>query len=232
MNTMTELDPGCALFIKRYLTRSDIVKLPLLFILGLCVGAWMNDVKWTDIISAVATTSLAALGFITFYRWSYYKRRDDAYIKAKDYLSALTNIKSILFEGLDFEFFHLCPKAGSIVESSETYHVRVEHVFSLANDLFFAHISLSRVKSELTFWKVCLSPSFEELHTSLCDDLGRLSTIMHAFCSQLHFRYFKDGDNLNEINRHEGMYNKCRNSIRQTMDKQNELGFDRAFDFE
>ncbi len=67
------------------------------FILGFCFGATdfhesFKGVSWTNVLSSMTTLSGFLLAFASYNQWLSNKKRDDAYLVAKDYLKLLLNI--------------------------------------------------------------------------------------------------------------------------------------------
>jgi Txe/YoeB family toxin of Txe-Axe toxin-antitoxin module len=208
----------------------------LAFVLGFCFGATdyhesFKGVPWTNIVSTVTTLSGFLLAFTTYYQWLSNKKRDDAYLVAKNYLSALNEIREILRE-LNFQYWHLCPSPGQLVEQKETYSKRIEHVSNLSHSLYLARVNLNQAKSELTFWKVRLSDSFEEKHNFFNKDLTNIGVVMTGFNSQLYHYHVKDNENIGEVLSHKEMYDSYVNSVTSVLDERVLLGFEKVFKFE
>jgi hypothetical protein len=195
------------------------------------VSAVTKDVKWTDIVSAVTTVSAFLFAFTTYYQWLKNKKKDDAYLVAKSYLSALNEIREILRE-IDFQYWHLCPSEGQLVESKETSSKRIEHANNLSHSLYLARVNINQVKSELTFWKVKLSESFEAKHNSVNNDLANIGVVMMGLNSQLYQYYVKDKENLESVFSEKKMYDKYINSVNCILDERVLLGFEKVFKFE
>jgi len=206
------------------------------FILGFCFGATdfhesFKGVSWTNILSSITTLSGFLLAFASYNQWLSNKKRDDAYLVAKDYLGSLNEIMEILRE-INFQYFHLCPSPGLSVELNEISQKRIEHVHNLSHSLYLARVRLNQAKSELVFWKVRLSDTFDEKHNSFNKDLTNINVVMTGLNSQLYHHYFKDNENLDEVLRHKDMYDQYMNAVTTILDERVLLGFEKVFIFE
>jgi hypothetical protein len=208
----------------------------LAFILGFCFGATdyhesFKGIPWTNIVSTVTTLSGFLLAITTYNQWLSNKKRDDAYLVAKNYLSALNEIREILRE-LSFQYWHLCPSEGLLVEAKEISGKRIEHANNLSHSLYLARVNINQAKSELTFWNVRLSDSFEEKHKSFNNNLASVDVIMMGLNSQLYQYHVKDKENLGDVLSHKEMYDKYMNSVTDILDERVLLGFEKVFKFE
>jgi len=119
-----------------------------------------------------------------------------------------------------------------LVEPNETSRKRVEHVGDLSYSLYLARVSLNQSKSELTFWKVRLSDTFDEKHNSFNNDLTNIDVVMTGLNSQLYHHYFNDDENLDEVLRNKNMYDQYVNAATALLDERVLLGFEKVFIFE
>jgi hypothetical protein len=182
-------------------------------------------------ISSVVSVLGFLLAFTTYTQWLGNKKRDDAYLKAKDYLSAWNEIREILKE-LTYHYNCLCPSPGKIFEAKETSTKRIEHIYNLQHSLPLAKQKLNQAKSELTFWKVRLRDSFEKKHNSLNDNLSDISVVMMGLNSQLHQYYVEDNKNTTNISSEKQYYDDYVSSAINILDEIMLLGFEDVFNFE
>jgi len=133
---------------------------------------------------------------------------------------------------INLQYSYLCPSPGLLVEPNETSRKRVEHVGDLSYSLYLARVSLNQSKSELTFWKVRLSDTFDEKHNSFNNDLTNIDVVMTGLNSQLYHHYFNDDENLDEVLRNKNMYDQYVNAATALLDERVLLGFEKVFIFE
>lgn len=75
----------------------------MVFLFGVVIDATdyqslVKEVKWTDIIAALATVVTAIIVYMTYSRWLDSKKREDAYQTSKNYISCLVDISELLDE--------------------------------------------------------------------------------------------------------------------------------------
>lgn len=172
----------------------------LFFILGLCIGATsyhelLKGVNWANIISSVVSVLGFSLAFLTYNQWLTNKQNDDSYLIAKNYIAALKEIKEAL-RAISFEYFYLCPAPGVIVESKESSAKRIQDLYDLSRSLYSAQFELNDSESELAFWKVELSNSFNKKHSSLNKALNDINVIVRALNSQLYHYHVQEEKTL------------------------------------
>ena len=143
----------------------------------------------------------------------------------------MNEIGEILRE-INFQYFHLCPSPGLLVEANEISRKRIEHVENLSQGLYSARIKLNQSKSELAFWKIKLSDTFDEKNNSFNKDLANINSVMTSLNSQLYCYYSNDNENLDEVLRHKEMYDQYMNSVTNLLDERVLLGFENVFKFE
>ena len=157
-----------------------------------------TDVKWTDIGGLLVTFFGFLFGFHTYFQWLNGKRKEDAYLSAKRYVASIEEIEEHLHE-LDYQYFHICPAAGTIVESNDISLKRVEHLHSVLEYLYIARRNMHKCHRELTFWNVRLIDEFDGRHKDINKVLDNISVVSSALNSQLSIFVKNDMSNMNEV---------------------------------
>ena len=205
---------------------------------GLFLGILANlnysiEAKWTDIFTLFVASAGVVLGYITFFRWVGNKKKDDSYLSAKDYLSALNEIRELIRE-IDFQYSHLCPAPGLLVEPLEITNERLERLEQLKHQLYEARVNLHHCKDELSFWNVKLSDSFTDKHDQFVKDITNLNTVMTGFNSQLYHFYNSEEEEgrSQSVQRHKKMFNDYLIPAFDFLDSRIKMGFENVFIFQ
>lgn len=170
------------------------------------------------------------LAFTTYNQWLGNKKRDDAYLIAKDYISALNETREIIRE-LNFHYNHLCPSPGLIIESQENATRRIEYICGLSQNLRIAKVKINTVKSELNFWNVRLSETFDIKHSLLNEYLTNISVVLIGLNSQLQQYYAEKKDNIAEVMSEKKLYDSYVCSAINVLEERLSLDFEKVFVF-
>jgi hypothetical protein len=182
-------------------------------------------IPWTSIVAAV----INLLSFLLpFKLWLGNKKRDDAYLKAKDFFGSLNEIVKILRE-INFQYFHLCPSPGLLIEFNEISRKRIEDVDNLSHSLDLATLRLNQSKGELAFWKVRFSDTFDEKYNSFKKDLTNIEDVITDLNSQLYHFYLKDNENFDGVSCHKDSYDQYMNTLTTLLNEMYLLGFEKSF---
>lgn len=166
-----------------------------LLIVVLCIlivdrNQMFSDVKWTDVGVFLVTFLGFTFGFFTYFQWLHNKQKEDAYLSAKKYIASIDEIEECLYE-LMFQYGHICPASGVLVESRDISEKRIEHLNIVWDYLYQAHRNLYKAHRELEFWKVGLKHNFIEDHESMNQILRNISVTCSVLNNQL-FWFIKD----------------------------------------
>lgn len=165
----------------------------LAFLFGVIIEATdyrflTKDIKWTDILSALATLGTAIIVYVTYAKWLDLKKREDAYQTSKDYISCLVNISDLLNDFM-YPLEVAVPQTGSMEITSEQCKSLLADSNEAFHKLSYKAQQLARVKSELQFWSVRLTPEFEKNHDLLLCELDNVFVVGGALQSQLLWYY-------------------------------------------
>ncbi|MGL4545808.1 MAG: hypothetical protein ACRCUU_09730 [Plesiomonas sp.] len=168
----------------------------MVFLFGVVIDATdyqslVKEVKWTDIIAALATVVTAIIVYMTYSRWLDSKKREDAYQTSKNYISCLVDISELLDETMS-PFEQCVPQAGGIPIKCE----QSNSLLANSNDALYKLIAkaktLARTKSELSFWEVSLVPEFEKNHERILQEVSDVFVVAGALQSQVYWYYNVD----------------------------------------
>ncbi|UCA10450.1 hypothetical protein LA364_17555 [Aeromonas enteropelogenes] len=151
----------------------------------------VKDVKWTDIISVIATVVTTIIIYFTYSKWLDSKKREDAYQTSKDYISCLVDISELL-DNLMSPFEQCVPQAGGIPLKSKQSDSLLANSNEALHKLLENYKRLARTKSELRFWEVSLAPEFEKKHVELLQEISSIYIIADALQSQVYWYYNVD----------------------------------------
>ena len=150
-----------------------------------------KDIKWTDILSALATVGTAIIVYVTYAKWLQSKKREDAYQTSKEYISCLVSI-SELVNDLMYPLEFAVPQAGNMVINREQSNSLLADSNEAFHKLTYKAQQLVRIKSELKFWGVKLAPEFEKNHDLLLRELSNAFVVTGALHSQINWYYNVD----------------------------------------
>jgi hypothetical protein len=150
-----------------------------------------KDIKWTDILSALATVGTAIIVYVTYAKWLESKKREDAYQTSKEYISCLVSI-SELVNDLMYPLEFAVPQAGNMVINREQSNSLLADSNEAFHKLTYKAQQLGRIKSELKFWGVRLAPEFEKNHDLLLRELSNAFVVTGALQSQINWYYNVD----------------------------------------
>ncbi|EJS4016937.1 hypothetical protein ACJZRZ_003807 [Vibrio parahaemolyticus] len=150
-----------------------------------------KDIKWTDILSALATVGTAIIVYVTYAKWLQSKKREDAYQTSKEYISCLVSI-SELVNDLMYPLEFAVPQAGNMVINREQSNSLLADSNEAFHKLTYKAQQLVRIKSELKFWGVKLAPEFEKNHDLLLRELSNAFAVTEALHSQINWYYNVD----------------------------------------
>ena len=219
--------------------RSKIIPIAILsigaFIIGLCIGASeyksaLDGIKWTDVASLSITFLGFSLAFYTYHQWLNDKKQEDSYLIAKQYLSAIDQVRECLND-LSFHYHSMCPAPGVIVESKEVTTQRLEHVNKVWHELYQSKVMVLNSKRELAFWKVSLTEGFSEKHDEFIKELDAISVISNCLNSQLYHFHIKEADNMNEVIREKSMLDDNLSRAYKIINERIDMGFEKVFSF-
>ncbi|MCS6134160.1 hypothetical protein G3496_04360 [Shewanella baltica] len=190
-----------------------------------------NDVKWTDVGTLLVTFLGFAFGFYTYFQWLGNKRKEDSYISAKRYLSAIDEVEENLHE-LAFHYNHICPTPGLLIEDKDVSIKRIEHLHNVWGNLYQSRRNLYKANRELAFWNVELVPDAKQNYDFLNQSLDNISVVSSALNSQLHHFICKDSSNMNEVIRHKERFDELQRSAYKVAQHRIDTGFKAMFRFE
>ncbi len=147
-----------------------------------------KDIKWTDILSALATVGTAIIVYVTYAKWLESKKREDAYQTSKEYILCLVSI-SELVNDLMYPLEFAVPQAGNMVINREQSNSLLADSNEAFHKLTYKAQQLVRIKSELKFWGVKLAPEFEKNHDLLLRELSNAFAVTEALQSQINWYY-------------------------------------------
>ena len=205
------------------------------FIIGLCIGASeyksaLTGIKWTDVASLSVTFLGFSLAFYTYHQWLNNKKKEDSYLKAKQYLSAIDQVRECLND-LSFHYNSMCPAPGVVVESKEVTIQRIEHVNKVWHELYQAKVMVLNTKRELSFWKVSLTKGFGEKHDTFIKELDSISVISNCLNSQLYHYHVKGAGNMHEVIREKTMLDEKVLLVFKVISERIDMGFEKVFFF-
>lgn len=206
------------------------------FIIGLCIGASefksaLIGIKWTDIASLLLTFFGFSLAFYTYHQWLNNKKKEDSYLIAKKYLSAIDQVRECLND-LSFHYNLMCPAAGVIVEPKEVSAQRIEHVNKAWHELYQSKLIVLNSKRELAFWKVSLTECFGEKHKEFIKCLDSISVITSCLNSQLYHFHIKEADNMKDVIQEKKMLDEHFIIVYKIINERIDMGFEKVFIFE
>lgn len=206
-----------------------------LLVIGYYIGATehkniFSDVKWTDIGTLIVTFVGFAFGFFTYFQWLSSKRKEDAYLAAKKYIASIDEIEEHLHELL-FQYNHICPAPGVVIENKDLSANRIEHLNNVWNYLYQARRSLYKSHRELEFWNVRLTSGFSEDYKTVNKSLDKISVVCSSLNNQL-FHFIKSNmKNINSVIQHKKQFDELYNGIHEVTQKRVQCGFKAIFRF-
>jgi hypothetical protein len=208
----------------------------LVFVIGFCLGATdyhesLKGVNWANILSPVVSLLGFSFAIVTYNQWLNKKKQDDAYLVAKEYLSALNKIEDALI-AINFQYSYLCPVPGLAVEPREISIKRIEEIDNLRNSFYSGQVDINKYKRELIFWKVKLNDIYEEKHNYLNQHLRDINSIMFCLNSQLCGYYVERRENIQEVIRHKEMFDEHLKIVQAILYERFSQGFENMFKFE
>lgn len=206
-----------------------------LLVIGYCIGAtehknMLSDVKWTDIGTLLVTFFGFSFGFFTYFQWLSSKRKEDAYLAAKKYVASIDEIEEHLNELL-FQYNHICPAPGLLVENKDISVKRIEHLNNVWNHLYLARRNLYKSHRELEFWNVKLKDVFSEDYEAMNKSLDNISVVSSALNNQLFHFIESNMENIDSVIRHKKQFDELYNGIHQVTQKRVQCGFKAIFRF-
>lgn len=206
-----------------------------LLLIGYCIGATENenlfsDVKWTDVGTLLVTFFGFAFGFFTYFQWLSDKRKEDAYLAAKKYIASIDEIEEHLHELL-FQYNHICPADGVMVESKDVSVKRIEHLNNVWGYLYQARRSLYKSHRELEFWNVMLTDEFSDAYKAVNKSLDNISVVSSALNNQLFHFIERNVENMDSVIRHKKQFDELYNGIHEVTQKRVQCGFKAIFRF-
>ncbi len=206
-----------------------------MLVIGLCIGASeyksaLNGIKWTDVGSLLLTFFGFCLAFYTYHQWLNKKKKDDSYLIAKKYLSAIERVRECLYD-ISFHYHSMCPAPGVIVEPKEVSAQRIEHVNKVWHELYQSKVMVLDSKRELAFWDVSLTDDFSEKHNEFIKNMDSISVISNCLNSQLYHFLIKDDDNMSEVIREKKMLDEKIRAVHEVISQRIEIGFEKVFHF-
>ncbi|MGP9799541.1 hypothetical protein [Rheinheimera sp. NSM] len=207
-----------------------------LLVIGYCIGTtehknMFSGVKWTDIGTLLVTFFGFAFGFFTYFQWLSSKRKEDAYLAAKKYVASIDEIEEHLHELL-FQYNHLCPVPGLLVERKDISVKRIEHLNNVWSYLYQARRSLYKSHRELEFWNVKLTDVFSEDYEAMNKSLDNISVVSSVLNNQLFHFIDNNMENMDFVIRHKKQFDELYNGIHQVTQKRVQCGFKEIFRFD
>ena len=193
----------------------------------------MAGVSLTSIITSCTGIAGFFLAFLTYSQWLTNKRKDDSYLFAKNYLTALNDIREILGE-INFQYGRLCPVPGLAVEPEEIMKNRIENVNILKEKFSLANRNLIYARSELAFWKVKLVDAINKKHEALTKDLRDIYIVIDCLNHQLCIFYLSTSCNKDtqQITIHKKKFDEDFNSVMSILNERLSQNFEDFFIFE
>jgi hypothetical protein len=206
-----------------------------LLVIGYCIEATEHksiflDVKWTDIGSLLLTFFGFSFGFFTYFQWQSSKRKEDAYLAAKKYIASIDEIEEHLHELL-FQYSHICPAPGVVVENHDVSVKRIEHLNNVWNSLYQARQSLYKSHRELEFWNVRLADGFSEDYKVVNKSLDNISIVSSALNNQLFHFIESNMKNIDYVIQHKNQFDELYSGINKVTQKRVQCGFKSIFRF-
>ncbi|WP_410499089.1 hypothetical protein [Chitinibacter sp. S2-10] len=203
--------------------------------IGFYVGATeykdaFSGIKWTDVGTFLVTFFGVIFGFYTYFQWLNNKYKEDAYLAAKKYIASIDEIEEQLDELL-FQYNHICPAAGLVVENIDISLGRIKHLDSVCNLLYQARRNLNKSHRELEFWNVFLTNEYTKKHLEINKALANISSISYTLNNQL-FHFIKSGmENTSDVTQHKSRLDEeCRLMHKYTQERI-QKGFQVIFEF-
>ncbi len=206
-----------------------------LFAFGFHMGATehtqaFSDIKWTDVGALVVTAFGFSFGFLTYFQWLGGKRKEDAYLAAKKYITALEEVEEHLHELL-LQYNHIFQKATLSKGGKNTSTKHIEHLSSIWNHLYQDRRNLYKAHRELEFWNVKLNPEFAEDYQTmkqLVKDISLLCSSLNHYLSHFIDNNKEDGHLVVE---HKEEFDRLYEEIHQLAKKRVQSGFTAIFKF-
>ena len=206
-----------------------------ILLIGYFIGATedkklFSDVKWTDIGMLLVTFFGFSSGFFTYFQWLNSKRKEDAYLSAKKYIASIDEVEEHLNELL-FQYKHICPANGLVVESKDVSAKRIEHLNNVLGYLYQARRNLYKSHRELEFWNVNLTDEFSKDYKAVNNSLDRISIVSSALNNQL-FHFIEDKTSYgSSVIRHKNEFDELYDEIYKLTQKRMKHGFKSIFIF-
>ena len=205
------------------------------FIAGFCIGSseyqnMFTAVKWTDIGMLIVTLGGFFFAFFTYFQWFNGKRKEDAYLVAKKYVASIAEVEEYLHDFL-FQYGHICPTAGLMIEQQDVSLKRIEHLDKVWDYLYQARRNLYKSHRELAFWNVVLDPAFTKHHedvNKLLDDISVISSILN---NQLFHFVKNDRKKMDQVIREKKRFDELYTYILHITQKRLSCGFKSMFEF-
>lgn len=219
-----------------------MIKYEIVFFIALCllvigyyIGAtdhakMFSDVKWTDIGTLFVTFLGFSFGFLTYFEWLNNKRNEDAYLAAKKYVASIVEIEEHLHELL-FQYDHICPAPGVMVEENDVSVKRVEHLNNVLNYLYQARRGLYQSHRDLEFWNVALVDKFLEDYKGVNKLLDSISVVCSTLNNQLFHFIENNNENMNSVIQHKKRFDELYSGIHKITKKRVQCGFKEIFRF-
>lgn len=175
----------------------------MVFLFGVIIEATdyqflVKEIKWTDIISTLATVVTTIIVYMTYSKWLESKKREDAYQTSKDYILCLVDISELL-DDLMYPLDLCVPQAGGIPINREQSNSLLANSNEALHKLRLKANKLARTKSELGFWDVNLAPALEKNHKELLQALFSVFIVAGALQSQVNWYYNVDHDKQKDM---------------------------------
>ena len=188
-----------------------------------------NSVKWTDIGTFLVSLVGLLLAYIKTTQWLRLKKKEDAYYVSKRYLDALDGLAEILSK-INYEYFYLCPVAGSVVESSEKVLERIMKVEGLTGPVIYDGIrSLVNVRHQLGFWGVSLRDQYVQKYDLMIQYANDILTISFAMNTQLRSLYFDEWKWIENVSASKKMFDEKYEAIMNMLTYQKDDKFEDIF---
>lgn len=201
---------------------------------GFCIDATeyknvFSAVKWTDVGTLLVTFFGFSFGFFTYFQWLNGKRKEDSYLAEKKYIASIDEVEENLHELL-FQYNHICPAPGLVVENKDISIRRIEHLNNVCNYLYQARRSLYKSHRELEFWNVKLNDSFSENYKAMSKLLDSISVVSFVLNNQL-FHFIESSEKINNVVQSKKQLDELFKEIYQVIQRRVQCGFKSIFRF-
>jgi hypothetical protein len=154
--------------------------------------------NFADTTSAIAALVAVIIATVTITNWKQSKIQEDSYQLIKNYVAEMVLLETTVMEIL-MEIRSISPLPGNLVPSQAFVTETFQNFDTLQKSLSKVHRQLHQTKSELPFWGSELTPTHEDLHNRLSDELYNFGLVASCLRNNLH-NYFTNGmSTINQV---------------------------------